>query len=72
VYTLRPVMKNGFLLLYAIALLLTATAFLVKIKVRKLGMRGMIAAAFFGALVLAFSLSAGTASALRKYAGEMQ
>jgi len=54
VYTLRPVMKNGFLLLYAIALLLTATAFLVKIKVRKLGMRGMIAAAFFGALVLAF------------------
>lgn len=54
VYTLRPIMKNGFLLLYTIALLLTATAFLVKIKVRKLGLRGMIAAAFFGLLVLGF------------------
>ena len=54
IYTLRPVMKNGFLLLYTIALLLTATAFLVKIKVRKLGLRGMIAAAFFGLLVLVF------------------
>ncbi|MEA4915299.1 MAG: CDP-alcohol phosphatidyltransferase family protein [Christensenella sp.] len=53
IYTLRPVMKNGFLLLYAMCLLLTAIAFLVKIKVRKLGMKGMIAAAFCGLAVLA-------------------
>lgn len=54
VYTLRPVMRSGFHLLYAVTLLLAAAAFLVKIKVRKLGMRGMIGAAFFGMLVLAF------------------
>jgi CDP-diacylglycerol--serine O-phosphatidyltransferase len=53
IYTLRPVMKSGFLLLYAACLLVTAAAFLVKIKVRKLGMRGMIAAAFCGLAVLA-------------------
>lgn len=53
IYTLRPVMKNGFLLLYALCLLMTAIAFLAKIKVRKLGMKGMIAAAFCGAAVLA-------------------
>lgn len=52
IYTLRPVMKSGFLLLYAICLLITATAFLMKIKVRKLGMKGMIAAAIFGLAVL--------------------
>ena len=53
VYTLRPVMKNGFLLLYAATLLVTAAAFLLKVKVRKLGMKGMIAAAFVGLGVLA-------------------
>ncbi len=53
IYTLRPVMKSGFLLLYALCLLVTAIAFLAKIKVRKLGMKGMIAAAFCGAAVLA-------------------
>jgi len=53
IYTLRSVMKSGFLLLYALCLLVTAIAFLAKIKVRKLGMKGMIAAAFCGAAVLA-------------------
>lgn len=53
IYTLRPVMKSGFLLLYALCLLVTAAAFLIKVKVRKLGMRGMIAAAFCGLAVLA-------------------
>jgi CDP-diacylglycerol--serine O-phosphatidyltransferase len=53
IYTLRPVMKSGFLLLYALCLLLTAVAFLTKIKVRKLGMKGMIVAAFCGLAVLA-------------------
>lgn len=53
IYTLRPVMKSGFLLLYAICLLVTAAAFLLKIKVRKLGMKGMIIAAFCGLAVLA-------------------
>jgi CDP-diacylglycerol---serine O-phosphatidyltransferase len=55
-YTLRPVMKNGFLLLYALCLLITAAAFLLKFKIRKLGMKGMIAAAVFGLLVFAFLL----------------
>jgi CDP-diacylglycerol--serine O-phosphatidyltransferase len=53
IYTLRPVMKSGFLLLYALCLLLTAVAFLTKVKVRKLGMKGMIAAAICGLAVLA-------------------
>ena len=53
IYTLRPVMKSGFLLLYALCLLLTAVAFLTKVKVRKLGMKGMIVAAFCGLAVLA-------------------
>ena len=53
VYTLRPVMKNGFLALYALCLLVTAVAFLAKIKVRKLGMKGMVAAAFAGLGILA-------------------
>ncbi len=52
IYTLRPVMKSGFLLLYAACLLVTAAAFLMKVKVRKLGMKGMIAAAVFGLAVL--------------------
>jgi len=46
-------MKNGFLLLYALCLVATAVAFLLKVKVRKLGMTGMIAAAFCGLAVLA-------------------
>ncbi|MEN6418265.1 MAG: CDP-alcohol phosphatidyltransferase family protein [Clostridiaceae bacterium] len=54
IYTLRPVMKSGFLLLYVLCLLLTAIAFLTKFKVRKLGMKGMIAAAFCGVVVLTF------------------
>lgn len=54
IYTLRPVMKSGFLLLYVLCLLLTAIAFLTKFKVRKLGMKGMIVAAFCGVVVLAF------------------
>ena len=53
IYTLRPVMKNGFLALYAFCLLVTAVAFLAKIKVRKLGMKGMVAAAFVGLGILA-------------------
>ena len=57
IYTLRPVMKSGFLLLYALCLLVTAIAFLAKIKVRKLGMKGMIAAAFCGAAVLALLIA---------------
>ena len=57
IYTLRPVMKNGFLLLYSLCLLLTAVAFLAKVKVRKLGMKGMIAAAFCGLAVLALLIA---------------
>ena len=57
IYTLRPVMKNGFLLLYALCLLMTAIAFLVKVKVRKLGMKGMVAAAFCGLAVLALLIA---------------
>lgn len=57
IYTLRPVMKNGFLLLYALCLLLTAVAFLAKVKVRKLGMKGMVAAAFCGLAVLALLIA---------------
>lgn len=57
VYTLRPVMKNGFLLLYAITLLIIAAAFLLKVKVRKLGLKGMIVAAFFGLGVLALLIA---------------
>lgn len=57
IYTLRPVMKNGFLLLYALCLLLTAVAFLTKVKVRKLGVKGMIAAAFCGLAVLALLIA---------------
>jgi len=54
IYTLRPVMHRGFLLLYLLALLGMAAAFLGRFKVRKLGMKGMIAAACCGAAVLAF------------------
>ena len=43
----------GFLLLYAMCLVATAVAFLLKVKVRKLGMKGMIIAAFCGLAVLA-------------------
>jgi CDP-diacylglycerol--serine O-phosphatidyltransferase len=52
VYTLRPVMKNGFLLLYAASLLVIAAAFLTKVKVRKLGMKGMVIAACIGLAIL--------------------
>ena len=53
IYTLRPVMKSGFLLLYTVCLLAIAAAFLMKVKVRKLGMKGMIVAAVFGVVILA-------------------
>jgi CDP-diacylglycerol--serine O-phosphatidyltransferase len=53
IYMLRPVMKSGFLLLYALSLLGIAVAFLAKVKVKKLGMKGMIVAAFCGLAVLA-------------------
>jgi len=53
IYTLRPVMKSGFLLLYAMSLLVIAVAFLTKVKVRKLGMKGMVIAAICGLAVLA-------------------
>ncbi len=52
IYAFRPVMKSGFLLLYSLSLLGVAVAFLSKVKVRKLGMKGMIAAACCGAIVL--------------------
>lgn len=54
IYTLRPVMHKGFLLLYLVAMLGMAAAFLGRFKVRKLGMKGMIAAACCGAAVLTF------------------
>jgi CDP-diacylglycerol--serine O-phosphatidyltransferase len=57
VYTLRPVMKSGFLLLYVLVLFLCAAAFLVKFKVRKLGIKGMFAAAAAGAMVLALLIA---------------
>ena len=57
IYTLRPVMKNGFLLVYALCLLVIAVAYLVKVKVRKLGMKGMIVAAFCGLAVLALLIA---------------
>ena len=63
VYTLRPVMKSGFLLLYAGCLLLVAAAYLMKVKVRKLGMKGMIVAAVFGLVVLALLLVGWNTSA---------
>ena len=53
IYTLRPVMKSGFLALFSATLLITAAAYLLKVKVRKLGMKGMIVAAFCGLGVLA-------------------
>ena len=40
-----------------LCLLLTAVAFLSKVKVRKLGMKGMIAAAFCGLAVLALLIA---------------
>ena len=55
-YTLRPIAGDVFPLLYTIWMLLIATAFLTKIQVKKLGMRGMIAAAALGLMVLLFLL----------------
>ena len=53
VYTLRPVLKDDFHFLYMGWLLVLAAAFLTKFKVKKLGMKGMIAAACVGVIVLA-------------------
>lgn len=57
IYTLRPVMKSGFLALFSATLLITAAAYLLKVKVRKLGLKGMIAAAFCGLGVLALLIA---------------
>ena len=57
IYTLRPVMKSGFLALFSATLLITAAAYLLKVKIRKLGMKGMIAAAFCGLGVLALLIA---------------
>lgn len=51
-FTVEPFMGDGFRYLYLGWALLIATAFLVKIKVKKLGMIGMCAAALVGATVL--------------------
>ncbi|NLI53957.1 MAG: hypothetical protein GX417_06460 [Clostridiales bacterium] len=65
IYTLRPVMKSGFLLLYAICLLATAAAFLMKVKVRKLGIKGMIVAALVGLLILAMLIAGWNSIAVK-------
>ncbi len=53
IFALRPVMRSGFSLLYAVSLLVCAATFLTKIRVRKLGMKGMLATAACGLAVLA-------------------
>ena len=57
IYTLRPVMKSGFLALFSATLLVTAAAYLLKVKVRKLGLKGMIVAAICGMGVLALLIA---------------
>ncbi len=52
VYTLRPVLHDNFKYLYGAWLLVIAVAFLAKVKVKKLGMRGMVTAALLGVAVL--------------------
>lgn len=51
-FTLRPVLKDSFPLAYLLWMALIAAAFLAKIKIKKLGMRGMVAAALLGLAVL--------------------
>jgi CDP-diacylglycerol--serine O-phosphatidyltransferase len=52
IYAVRPLMKNGFLLLYSFGMLSLAVAFLSKIKVYKPGVKGRIVAACCGAIIL--------------------
>ncbi|MEG1756567.1 MAG: CDP-alcohol phosphatidyltransferase family protein [Clostridia bacterium] len=54
VYTLRPVIGESFSYLYMVWMLIIAAAFLTKVKIKKLGMKGMIAAALLGLVVLIF------------------
>lgn len=56
VYTLRPLLKDGFSYLYMVWMLIIAAAFLTKIKIKKLNMTEMIIAACLGAAVLVFLL----------------
>ncbi len=51
-FTLRPVLRNSFPLVYMLWMALIAVAFLAKIKIKKLGMTGMIIAALLGLAVL--------------------
>ena len=52
VYTLRPLLRENFHYVYAAWLLLIAAMFLIRLRIRKLGMKGMVVAALIGALVL--------------------
>lgn len=52
-YAFRPLLPEVFPHVYLLALLLVGAAYVLKIRVRKIGLRGMIAAACLGALVLA-------------------
>ncbi len=54
IYTLRPLLRDNFDYVYMAWLLIMAAAFLIKLKIKKLSMRGMIAAALLGAAVLVF------------------
>lgn len=53
VYIFRPLLPENFMYLYMLWLLILAMAFVTKIKIRKLGMKGLIAAACFGLVILA-------------------
>lgn len=52
IFTLRPVLGERFPLVYMIWMALIAVAFLTKIKIKKLGMLGMVVAALLGLAVL--------------------
>lgn len=52
-YIFRPLLPESFMHLYMLWLLILAMAFVTKIKIRKLGMKGLIVAACLGVLVLA-------------------
>ncbi len=53
IYVFKPLLDRSFPHLYMLWLLIIAVAFVTKVKIRKLGMKGMIVAAVLGALVLA-------------------
>lgn len=52
IYTLRPLMGNGFRFVYLGGLVFIAAAFLAKVRIKKLGVKGMAFAALLGAGVL--------------------